>query len=353
MGTIKITWWNLENFFDTDDDPISRDFDFTAEKGWTPEVFNAKKQNLATALAATHDGAGPDLLAVAEIEKDALLEQLIAVMGSPQLKVVQDPTGTSDLRGIDVAMAYDENKLELVSSRTHVVHLRYRTRDLFEVAFKIKETGEDFVVIAGHWPSRSRGKEESEPLRIAVAENVACLVQDLVKVTPQEYEDLRTLDTLDPVRRKWETKILIVGDFNDEPPDRSVVAHLKASRELDRVAGNTNDIDSFQKQTAAYRAQDVFLFNPMWRFAARQDIGTYFVDSTSTGGKMANRYALLDQLVVSRGLLAGSGLRLDPDSVSIFKGALVATKSGRPRPFNWKKKTGTSDHLPLTARLVY
>ena len=29
MGSINIAWWNLENLFDTDDDPISQDFEFT------------------------------------------------------------------------------------------------------------------------------------------------------------------------------------------------------------------------------------------------------------------------------------------------------------------------------------
>ena len=73
MGTINIAWWNLQNFFDTDD-PISKDFEYTAEAGWTEEVFEAKKANLAHALNALHDGAGPELLAVTEIEKDELLE---------------------------------------------------------------------------------------------------------------------------------------------------------------------------------------------------------------------------------------------------------------------------------------
>jgi hypothetical protein len=41
---------------------------------------------------------------VAEIEEDALLEQVISAMGSPHMKVVQDPEGTSDLRGGDVAV---------------------------------------------------------------------------------------------------------------------------------------------------------------------------------------------------------------------------------------------------------
>lgn len=353
MRTIDFAWWNLQNFFDTVDDPISKDFEYTAAEGWTQEVFEAKKTNLAQALNALHNGNGPELLAVAEIEKDELLAELIEAMGNSHLKVVEDPTGTSDLRGIDVAMAYDERKLSVKSKVSHLVHLRYRTRDIFEVVFKVIETGETFVVIGSHWPSRKLGRYRSEPLRCAVAEHIAYLVEDHVKVEPERYELLRTEDNLDLVIKKWETKVMVVGDFNDEPSDRSVVDHLRASNDLDRVVGETNDIDGFESETAKYRAQEVFLFNATWKFLPQQKVGTYFIAGLRSGEKFANRYQLLDQLAVSRGLLSGSGLTMDPDSVKIFRDALVATTSGRPRPFKKNKKTGTSDHLPLTAVLQY
>jgi hypothetical protein len=353
MGTINIAWWNLQNFFDTDDDPISKDFEYTAEKGWTQEVFEAKKANLAQALNALHDGAGPELLAVAEIEKDELLAELIDAMGNPHLKVVEDPTGTSDLRGIDVAMAYDERKLSVTSRTSHLVHLRYRTRDIFEVVFEVNETGETLVVIAGHWPSRGLGRYRSEPLRCAVAEHIAYLVEAHVKVEPEVYEQLRAQNNLDPVMQTWETKVMVMGDLNDEPSDRSVVDHLRASNDLDRVIGRTNDIDGFETQTADYRGQEVFLFNATWKFLPQQKVGTYFLDALRSGEKFANRYQVLDQLIASRGLVTGSGLTLDLDSVDIFRDSLVATPSGRPRPFSKKSKRGTSDHLPLMAVLRY
>lgn len=353
MPTINFTWWNLENLFDTDDDPISRDFEFTAEHGWTPAVFEAKKKNLAAALNATHNGAGPELLAVAEIEKDALLEQLIAEMGNAHLKVVQDKTGTRDLRGIDVAIAYDDRKLDVVSKESHVVHLRYPTRDIFEVEFIVKDTGEALVLIASHWPSRRRGKYESDSSRIGVAENISFLAGARVKVDGAEYEALRQANDLAAIQRKWETKVMIVGDFNDEPGDRSVVDHLKASHDLDRVVGKTNDLDGFEKETADYRGLDVFLFNPMWKFLPLPNVGTFFLDSLGNGERLTNRYAVLDQIVVSRGLLNGSGLNLDLDSVAIFRDSIVATGSGRPRPFDRKTRKGTSDHLPITATLTY
>lgn len=47
MGSISVAWWNLQNLFDTDDDPISSDLEFTVEKGWTAEAFAARKASLA------------------------------------------------------------------------------------------------------------------------------------------------------------------------------------------------------------------------------------------------------------------------------------------------------------------
>ncbi len=351
MGNINFTWWNLQNFFDTDDDPISKDFEYTSAKGWTQEVFEAKKTNLANALNAVHGGLH-DIIAVAEIEKDDLLKELIEKMGNTNLKVISDPK-TSDYRGIDVAVAFNSNKLSVLSKSSEIVHLRYRTRDIFTVKFKVNQTGEELVLIATHWPSRMKGQRRSEPLRIAVAEHIAYIVEDYVKVMPEEYEDLREQDNLTPITNKWDTKVMVVGDFNDEPCNRSVVDHLRASSEIDRVRGETNDIDKFKDETADYRSQDVFLYNAMWKFFHQENVGTYFMDQSRIDGKFANRYQILDQIVVSRGLLADSGLRLDPDTVEIFREKIVATSSGRPRPFDKKTKKGTSDHVPITAVLKY
>ena len=352
MPHINLTWWNLQNFFDTDDDPISADFDYTPENGWTPERYAQKRDNLAAALKATHGGEGPHLLAVAEIEKDALLADLIQAMGATHLEVAVDPAGTQDLRGIDVAVAYDRRFFEVVSLTSHVVHFRYRTRDIFELVLRFKPTGEELVFLPTHGPSRSQGRFESEPLRIAVAENIAYLVDGHLKVVPAEYETLRAAGNLAPVNARWETKVLIVGDFNDEPFDRSVTDHLKASKDLDLVTGNRNDMDRFYKETADYRGLEALLFNACANLAGSPNVGSYYRPNDD-GGKTTNPYQLLDQLVVSRGLAGGSGLTLDPASVGYFTDALVATPSQRPRPFDRKSGKGASDHLPLVARLNY
>jgi hypothetical protein len=349
VPSLRVAWWNLENLFDTVDDPIARDFEFTPEQGWTEEAYAAKRANLAAVL----DELRPELLGVAEVEGDQVLADLLAETANPHLRVVEDPGGTSDLRGIDVSLAYDERRLSVVERRSHVVHLRYRTRDIFEVVFELTDTGEQFVVMASHWPSRRIGRRESEPLRIAVAENLSYLVREHLLVDSITYEELRASGDLAPVQARWETPVLLIGDFNDEPSDSSVVDHLQASSELDRVTGPTNDIDGFRAQTADYRETNAFLYNPCWRFLAPENVGTFFISSTPVGEAFANRYQVLDQLVVSRGLLKPAGLRLDLDSVQIYSAPSVATPSGRPRPFDRTTLNGTSDHLPLVATLLY
>ena len=119
-------------------------------------------------LNELHGGNGPELLGVAEVEGDDVFAQLLADTGNPHLKVVTDPTPPTDLRAIDVSIAYDDRKLRVVDHTSHIVHLRYPTRDLFEVTFEVIETSDPLVVIASHWPSRRQGKEHSEPSRMTV-----------------------------------------------------------------------------------------------------------------------------------------------------------------------------------------
>jgi endonuclease/exonuclease/phosphatase family metal-dependent hydrolase len=352
MGTLNFAWWNLQNLFDTDDDAISRDFEYTPAHGWTDAALAAKLANLAAALDALHGGQPLDLLAVCEIEKESLLARLLRTTARQRhLTVANDPMGTSDLRGIDVALAFNEAALELRAIRSHVVHLRYRTRDILEAEFLVRASGEPLVVIASHWPSRSQGRWESEPARITVAENIAYLIEGQLKFDAVRYEALRAANDLPMLQSRWDTPLLVCGDFNDEPADRSVVEHLKASRERERVAGDTNDLDRFAPEVADYRARDIFVFNATARLGA-QGTGSYFFEGGDSG-RATNRHQALDQLVVSRGLLKPTGLRLIEDSVHYMSDATVATRSGRPRPFDRKTGKGTSDHLPLLAQLAF
>ena len=110
------------------------------------------------------------------------------------------------------------------------------------------------MVIVSQWPSRRQGKEHSEPSRMTVAENIAFLVRDHVRFKSPEYLDRKAAGDLAAVQAKFDTPVLIMGDFNDEPSDASVIGHLQASSEPDRVVGPTNQITKFETEVATYRA---------------------------------------------------------------------------------------------------
>lgn len=355
---IRFAWWNLQNYFDTDDDPISNDFDYTPAKGWTPQRFIEKRNRLVDALVSLADPGGIDLLGVCEIEKDGMLQDLCdgANLG---LTVATDPSGTTDLRGIDTAIAFNPQKLALEEVASHVVTLRYATRDILEIRFRHLQTDEPLIVFATHWPSRRLGRYDSEPQRISVAEQIAYRVQHNLKLDAKSYEAARAADDFTSVLSRWNTPVLILGDFNDEPGDRSVVEHLRASNDESYVTGTPNGMASFYKETSQYRARDVFLFNAVAQYYGIPLLCTYFFSGGRDGPKPTNRYNILDQVVVSRGLLGHGRLRLDTDSVRIVRSPSFATPSGRPRPYQFPRPKavgdpppagnaqGLSDHLPV------
>jgi hypothetical protein len=94
----------------------------------------------------------------------------------------------------------------VVDQISHIVHLRYPTRDIFEVTFEVIETNDPLVVIASPWPSRRQGKEHSEPARMTVAENIAFLVRDHVRFQSPDYLDRKTAGDLAAVQAKFDTR---------------------------------------------------------------------------------------------------------------------------------------------------
>ena len=121
-----------------------------------------------------------------------------------------------------------------------------------------------------------------------------------------------------------EADIVIIGDFNDEPGDVSIASTLRAvsSRDSVTIAGST------------------LLHQCMSHLGT--DEGTYNFHGT---------WNMLDQCIVSRGLLDGTGFGYD--SVEIYKPTFLVEQGGRyagyPFPtFGGQKYLGGySDHFPV------
>lgn len=388
---INVAFWNLGNLFDTTDDPISNDLDFTPVEGWTPAVQAAKVANLALVIDAMFDGAGPDLLGVCEVENEATLQQLIdAVTVRTDLQIMAFNDGP-DVRGIDCALVFSDQIFdpfgivhpEPPAPMGHVVHNRYPTRDIFEVPLHVLENGAEvaeLLVYINHWPSRSRGRYESEPLRIAAANHLGRLIDRRLKFTREQLLALDdTAGSMDQVQDRWNRNVIAMGDFNDEPFNRSVLEELMASSGLDKLEEPVKRSGDNQHlpDVTRYAKLQAPLFNCMWPVSAAPDRGSYFFGS---GIPTMN---LLDQFIVSGGLYYGhSNLKMkrrsrleaaaqqgDPpvevelptSDADVFDADLMITspQTRRPKAFTFKldnngnasHNDGFSDHFPIVTTI--
>ena len=314
-------WWNLENLFDLQDSAdrpewLQRQLDSELE-GWDEDVLNSKLEQLAQIIKRMNDGQGPDLLGVCEVESAAVLEKLLQKIDLPRRKYAIVHSDTDDMRGIDVAFIYDLKLFRKPYKShvfNHVVLKRNATRDILQVNFKIRGGQPiDFVVIGNHWPSRLGGSLASEPYRMMAAETLSYWLERI------------------PEKMEKEVPVVVMGDFNDEPFNRAITEYALALKDSSRVRSR--------------RARRPYLFNLMWEIQ-EDGIGSYYY----------NDWSMLDQMMVNRALLEGSGgLSLVTDSCGIYRDEDML-KLGKPKRFGRPSSSsfdieGYSDHLPIFMRI--
>lgn len=211
----KIVFYNLENFFDTVNDPEVLDDEFTPEgpKKWTQDKYDKKLHNMERVFfdIAAINKDYPVVIGVSEVENRNVLEDIVAVpkLAPANYRIVHHDS--PEARGVDVAFFYraDVFKLEGEKAiRTIIPSLsNFKTRDILTMWGKID--GEDFLFMVGHWPSRLGGKEASEYKRIAVGEQMRSIADSVKQIRP-------------------DVKVVLMGDFNDDPTDPSITQGLGA-----------------------------------------------------------------------------------------------------------------------------
>lgn len=315
-----VAFWNLENLFDVDGSPerpewLQRQLQRELA-GWDETVLNQKIENLARIISQMNGGLGPDLLGVCEVENRLVLERLAVALAPLGRRYAVAHHDTSDQRGIDVAFLFDESRFTAEDTFSHVILKRSATRDIFQVNLR-SVAGKELIVIANHWPARSGGRFESEPYRMTAGETLAYWVQRIMEIKGND------------------AAVLVMGDFNDEPYDRSVQEYAQATNIAQRVLG----------------ARGPRLLNLMWRFYG-EGIGSYYFD---------NFPLLLDQFLASRGLLNGrGGFRTDQGAAELLmfpemrSGGAYPTpvRYGRPSALASFTPSGFSDHYPIGVRLI-
>ena len=301
-----IVSYNTENLFDTVDDPKIPDEEFLpeSEKKWTNERYQKKLDDLAKVISEVNPLETPEIVGLVEVENQTVLEDLIrtAALKDHNYAIIHEES--PDYRGIDVALIYRKDAFkEIMHEALPVVFPddpNFKTRDILHVIGEVRH--KTVHVFVNHWPSRIGGDDKTEPKRVLAASVLKKRVDLLL--------------TLDPKAR-----IIIMGDMNDEPTNKSLEETLGAKSP---DSGAT-------------------LVNLMMPDKVA-GLGTYFY---------SGNWNMLDNLVVSKELIIGKQAKVENQKGYIYRSdwMIYTTKNGDKTPNRTyvgnKYVGGVSDHFPV------
>ena len=309
-----VAFWNLENLYDTLNDPLKDDDEFTKEgvKKWNGYKYKEKLKKLSEIIEKMGDDDGPEILGVSEIENKQVLEDLVATpkLASRRYKIAH--FDSPDRRGVDVALIYKANYFKPINAVAVTVKEEgnddFITRDILVVTGVLSNDTITFMV--NHWPSR-RGNG-SEDKRILAATVARRQVDSLVKINPN-------------------AKVILMGDFNDDPNNKSILNVLNGKPEK-RITGPTD------------------LFNPMFDLF-KNGVGTLAFQDV---------WSLFDQIIMTQALLKNENgkyfYRVGSANSSVKKEQIQAEGRYRGYPFRTYSgndfTNGYSDHFPVFIYLV-
>lgn len=215
-----IAFYNVENLFDIYNNPSTYDDDFLpdSDKKWTKKRYQKKLRKLGYAISRVgkdYSGKVPSLVGLAEVENKGVLRDLIQskhLKGHNYNFVHYD---SPDERGIDVALLYDTSTFTVLRSKNYKIDLKDKfggpdyTRDILLVTGLFNK--EKMHIIVNHWPSRRDGADETEHKRLVTSNKVS----EIISIIKDTAED---------------PKIVVMGDFNDEPSNKSLKQLLSKNK---------------------------------------------------------------------------------------------------------------------------
>ena len=313
IAVYGVGFYNLENLFDTINNNGKYDLEYSpaGSKIWNHQKYQSKLNNLAYAISQIGDGK-LDILGVSEIENQSVLDDLVKTgeLAERGLKVVH--YDSPDRRGVDVGLLYNPKTFRVLASESRELRFPsepdYFTRDQLVVTGLL--AGEKISVIVNHWPSRWGGTEQSSPFREAAAALTKSIVDSLQQNDPQ-------------------AKVIIMGDLNDDPKDKSCSVVLDAKKDLKDVKAEG-------------------LYNPMWKIHDRG------IGSLAYKGQ----WNLFDQIIITKSLTGKERNSLKYWKAEIINESFLLNKEGLYK--GYPKRThgggvflnGYSDHLPVLIYLV-
>lgn len=310
-GDFRVAFWNFENFFDpfVDSTRVYNEFTENGSQHWTKSRFYKKRNNMYKAILAISENEPLAVLGIAEVENQYVLNMLFnhTPLKTHNYRIVHYEG--DDKRGIDVALVYCIDKLQLVYTEPVKVknpkNRKYKTRDILYAKFYDRR-GDTLHVFVNHWPSRYGGERETIKLRSLAANTLKHKVDSLVFL------------------HQTIPKVIIMGDFNDTPEDPSI--------------------------------KDILCYDVLVNL---------FADGNKLGfeGTLKHQYTwqIFDQIIVTNSLINNDkGLVYRRNSAAIFHGDFLFEKDesfGGVKLFRTyvgpKYFGGYSDHLPVYIDLIF
>lgn len=306
---VRVVFYNVENLFDTRNDSLTMDDDFTprGRQHWSRERYTRKLLHLSEALIAIGEGDLPGIIGLSEVENRSVLSDLIGKTGLSDGKYEIVHADSPDRRGIDVALLYRKDLFRVIHTCFFPVYLKGRetTRDILycEGIVGERDTVHFFVC---HFPSMRGGEAKSEWKRVKAASVVR-----------------RKVDSIQDIHRN--AMIVIMGDLNGRA-DTPAQQTLKTRKPGDG------------------RIESGVLYNT----------GYYLLGKPRGSYRFRGEWQTLDHVIVSGNLLSGtSGLRASRKMNVYNAEFLMEEERGmfgvRPKPTYRGPRYigGYSDHLPV------
>ena len=306
----RVMWYNVENFFDCEDDTLTNDNEFlpAGRKGWTYPKFIEKANHIAKVITAIGEWTNPALVGLCEVENRKCLIHLTKHSPLKNLKYKFIHHESPDPRGIDVALLYDPLQFKPLKEQALKVKLPsgHFTRDVL-YASGITTGNDTLHVFVCHFPSRLGGEQESEHKRICVAALIKTKIDSIFVASKH-------------------ANIVVMGDFNDYPSNKSL----------------NNVLAAFPVEKAVKPKQ---MYNLMYQM---------HLDQKGTN-KYKGEWGMLDQIIVSSNLLvSSSGINTQSAKVHIFDADFLLEddikylgKQPCRTYVGFKYHGGYSDHLPV------
>ena len=316
---LRIAFWNLENFFDpfVDSAKIYNDYTEDGAQHWTMSRFYKKRNNLYKTILSLSEGNPLAIIGLCEVENTFVTMMLFqeTPLKKHNYKVIHYEG--DDRRGIDVAMVYSIDKLQLIYSEAIKIrgpdNRKIKTRDILYAKF-YDRVGDTLHCFVNHWPSRYGGEKETVYLREMAARKLKSKVDSLVS----------NCDCF--------PKIILMGDFNDTPFDNSILNVLGAK-----------PLDVFKRSDTLVNL-----------FSDKKKLG---FEGTL---KHQYRWQIFDQIIISRSLYEAKSLHYVKKSAMIFHKDFLfiddATYGGKKLLRTYigpKYQGGYSDHLPVYIDLTH